>query len=201
MSSCALHTNSPIRDADTCCNMRCVQRVFAASVHNHADHPDIVTALHAPLDAGFGYCPLGRTVIVQRGRPCALRRLGTPVRGCVDDETVHLSARCADVCWTQPPPADNRSRDHLPSARVARALTGVPKRLRLLGRRGIAPRSTTVRGRTFAAGAAHRWRLPPSDLSPAGAVGKLGSCGKTRHAFADCFALLRSLVGAVAMLP
>lgn len=63
------------------------------------------------------------------------------------------------------------------------------------GRRGYAPHSTTVPGGTFAAGAANRWRLPPpSSLSPAGAGGKLGSSGKTRQAFACCFALLRALV-------
>jgi hypothetical protein len=38
---------------------------------------------------------------------------------------------------------------------------------------------------------------PPSSLSPAGAGGKLRSIGKTQHAFACCFALLRQLSLAV----
>ena len=115
--------------------------------------------------------------------PARLSARAPPLRGCACTQL-----RCVQSC-----PCYRREThdDKQPKLRLAACLF-VPRRggarAEIVAcRAGLCPplRNRAL-GRPISPWGDISLRLPQSSLSPARAVGKLGSCGKTRHAFACC---------------
>jgi hypothetical protein len=124
--------------------------------------------------------------------PARLSARAPPLRGCACTQL-----RCVQTCpcYRRETSRRQTAEASLGCLPVRPTKRGGARRKTSLAGRGCAPRcGIGCLDTLYRLGAIFPCGSPPSSLSPAGAVGQLGSCGKTRHAFACCFALLRQLV-------